>query len=111
MADDLETNVRTAVEKLAKALADASSLTVETRYVLVAADKPDNLDNSRLAAQTVIQLDGDQAFTVPVQRQESGELSLDTELLELHMRNVSTAIEYRSNMLNTLLSLVKPRLR
>lgn len=109
MPDDLETNVRKAADQLAKALADATELTVETRYVEIGSGASEDLQNSSLIAKTVIQLDGDHTSIIPMQRSEAGNLSVDETLFDLHLRNVSTAIDYRVNTLNTLLGMLKGR--
>jgi hypothetical protein len=68
MPDDLEANVRKAADQLAKALADATELTVETRYVEIGSGGSEDLQNSSLIARTVIQLDGDHTSIIPMQR-------------------------------------------
>jgi len=110
MPSELETNIRVASEKLAKALADASDITVETRYVEIESKGSESLENSKLVARTVIQLDGDNTSIIPMYRTE-GRLELNESLLDIHLRNVSTAIEYRTNTLEALLSLLPSRSR
>jgi metal-dependent amidase/aminoacylase/carboxypeptidase family protein len=109
MPSELENNIRAAAEKMAKALADASELTVETKYVEIDPQNPNNLEKALLVAKTVIKLDGDQEMTVPMKRGESGALELDEGLLEIHQQNVANAIEYRSSSLETLLSYLPGR--
>ena len=111
MPSELETNIRLASEKLAKALADATDITVETRYVEIESKGSENLENSKLVAKTVIQLDGDNSSIIPMYRTETGRLELNESLLDIHLRNVSTSIEYRTNPLEALLSLLPSRSR
>lgn len=111
MPSELETNIRVASEKLAKALADASDITVETRYVEMESKPTENLENSKLVARTVIQLDGDNTSVIPMYRTDTGRLELNESLLDIHLRNVSTTIEYRTNTLEALLSLLPSRSR
>ena len=109
MASELETNARIALDKMAKALAEVTTLTVETRYKLIDPKNPNNMDDSTLAARTEIDLDGDQQLIVPVTASETGGVVIDNTLLDLHLRNVQSSIEYRANLLNTLINLVRPR--
>lgn len=109
MANDMENSVRTAVQKLAQALENATEMKVETRYIIVKADAGAGPEPaSQLAASTVVELDGDSVTTVPMRQNQTG-LEIDSALLDLHQKNVTTAIEYRTRVLNALLSLVQPR--
>jgi hypothetical protein len=94
---------------LAKALADATDLTVETNYVELDPKDPHNLDKAFIVARTIIQLDGDQQTIVPMQRSDSGGLVLDDTLLAMHQQNVANAIDYRSKTIETLLSMLPGR--
>lgn len=109
MATDLESHIRIALEKLAKALADAGDVTVETRYKPIDPQNPDSLDSSFLAARTVIKLDGDQDMIVPVTVTETGAIIFEESLLDMHLRNVQSAIEYRRSALNTLVDIFRRR--
>jgi hypothetical protein len=111
MPSELESNVRNAFEKLAKALSDASELIVETRYVVVESSAQEDLDQSRLVAKTVIQIDGDHHTTIPMRKLESEQLVVDEDLLEIHRESVASAIDYRMQALETLIDLVKTRFR
>lgn len=107
MATDLETTVRSAAQKLANALEDASELVVETEWVEVGDDGAVSWDDARPLSKTVITLGGDTKLTIPMTRTESGVLQRDAELLEIHMRNVQAAIEYRNGLLASLLKTVR----
>lgn len=107
MATDLETTVRTAAQNLANALEKATELVVETEWVEVGDDGAVSWDEARPLSKTVITLGGDTRLTIPMTRTESGVLQRDAELLEIHMRNVQAAIEYRNGLLASLLSTVR----
>lgn len=111
MPSELEANVRAALEKLAKALADASELEVKTYYKILDPDpaKKNDTTDPNLAAQTKIELDGDQTAIVPVTRTPTGTLVLHDALLDFHLRNVQSAITYRAGILNALLDLTRGR--
>jgi metal-dependent amidase/aminoacylase/carboxypeptidase family protein len=109
MASELENNIRAAAAKLAKALADATDLTVETNYVEIDPKDPNNLDKTFIVARTIIQLDGDQQTIIPMQRGDSGGLVLDDTLMAVHQQNVKSAIDYRSKSIETLLTMLPGR--
>jgi hypothetical protein len=113
MATDLETTVRNAAQKFAKALEDAAELTVQTEYVEVGDQGAVDFETGRKPiARSVIKLDGDTEVIIPVVRTDAGALEHDATLLDLHLSNVSSAIEYRSSLLDALLSVVRqPRSR
>jgi hypothetical protein len=106
---DIEANVRTALQNLAEALANASELKVETRYKVVESAGSDDLSGSVLAAQTEIQLDGDHRAIIPVTRTPANQIVIEEALLDFHLRNVQTAITYRAGMVNALLDVVRRR--
>ena len=107
MANDLETSVRNAAQNVAKALEDTTELTVQTQWVEVGDDGAVSWEDARPVSKTVIQLDGDTELTIPMTRSDAGAPETDVALLELHMRNVTSAIEYRSSLLNALLTVVR----
>ncbi len=106
----LEVNVRTALEKLAKALADTAELTVETYYKQISTGGQALASgDEQLAASTVIKLDGDQKVVVPVTGATASGVIVEDSLLEFHLRNVQAAIEYRTAVLNTLVGIARKR--
>lgn len=108
MATDLETTVRNAAQKFAKALEDATELRVQTEYVEVGDQDAVDFDKDRRPiARTVIKLDGDTEVIIPMPRAETGALERDEALLDLHLSNVTSAIEYRTSLLDALLSVVR----
>ncbi|MBN2392954.1 MAG: hypothetical protein JXR84_19645 [Anaerolineae bacterium] len=92
-----------AAEKIIQYVTDIATMTVETKYVEVDADGVTDLDRTRPIALTTIKLEGDSETIIPVRKQESGGFVADAALLDLHQRNVSAAIEYRTRMLEALL--------
>lgn len=103
--NNLQSTVKNVANKLAKALSDATALTVETRYFLTnASEKAEGDERGHLLARTVMQADGDTEMAIPMVRGEDGQLTANRELLELHTNNVKTALEYRANLLDSLLN-------
>jgi hypothetical protein len=113
MPTQLETDVRRAAEKLAKMLADASDVTIQTNYIEIDAnatvDMTDEatIKQSKPAAFTQIMLDGDNLTIIPMRRTTEGGLVIDETLLDLHTQNVDAAIEYRARAIEALAGAVK----
>lgn len=108
MANELDTAIRNAAEKVAQYIADAAVMTVETSYVQIGASGGADLSQPRLAARTVIKLDGDSSAVVPMRTGPNGGLEVDTVLMAIHQRTVATTTEYRSKILQALLGLLQP---
>jgi hypothetical protein len=106
MADEMENALKSIATQITNYVKDAATLSVETKFVTVEADGAANFDQARPAARTIIKLDGDSEAVVPVQKGETG-LVVDRALFELHERNVGTAIEYRTRVLNALLTMLQ----
>ena len=104
MANELENALKSIATNVAKYVDDAATLQVETRFVEIGADGVPDFDQAKPVARTIIKLDGDSESIVPVSRNEAGTLEVDSALLDLHQQNVTTTIEYRARMLNSLLS-------
>ncbi len=104
MANETENALKNIAAKIAGYVDDAATMTVETRFVQFSASGEANFDQARPAARTIIKLDGDSEVVVPAREGSQGRMELDTALFDLHQRNVATAIEYRSRLLNSLLS-------
>lgn len=79
-------------------------MTVETKYVEMGAQ---GFDEAKLAARTIVKLDGDGETVLPMKKTEAGTLEVDTVVFELHQQNVQTAIDYRAKMLNSLIQLLR----
>jgi hypothetical protein len=123
MAGEFESTIRSAALKIAKYVEDAAELRVETRYAQVAPTEGTALQIApaaevdfatyKLAALSVVKLDGDCQAVIPVRETEpnSGRLEPDTALLDLHERNVNAAIEYRARILHALVGVLPIRTR
>ena len=106
MANDLNNAVKNVAEKIVKYVDQVATLTVETRYVEI--DTPTvDFEQARPVARTVIRLDGDCDAVLPMRRGENGSMAVDGALFELHERNVTTAIDYRTRMMAALLQSIK----
>ena len=105
MAKDIENALKSVANQIAKYVEDAAEMRVETLFVVVdtGASAASNFDQAKPAAMTVVKLDGDSQTTVPLRQGEDG-LEVDEDLLDVHERNVATAIEYRASMLETLVA-------
>jgi hypothetical protein len=103
MANELSTAVKSAAANIARYIADAATLTVETRFVEAGAQGFGDFDKALPAARTVIRLDGDSETIAPVRKTNAGVYEVDEALFELHQVNVETAIEYRARILSSLL--------
>lgn len=108
MANSLDSSIRSAAEKLVKALEENTTLTVRTFTTEVGANSVASGGQDRnLIAETTIKLDGDYSTVIPVQRTEAGMLESDQDLLMIHQQNIAAAIEYRNKVLNALLSIIR----
>ena len=99
MSTNLNTSLRNTAAKVAKYVEDAAEMSVETKYVIV--DEAGN-HTPKLAARTIVKLDGDSESTVPL-NETGGRLEVDADLFAIHERNVQTAIEYRARILRSLM--------
>ena len=103
MATDLRNSINNMAAQAAKYVTDAAEMKVETHYVEVGGS-----DTPKLAASSIVKLDGDSVTTVPLQDTgPEGALEIDLSLFEVHERNVNTAIEYRAKMLASLMETLK----
>jgi hypothetical protein len=104
MANELATTVKLIAEKAVAYVGDAATLTVETSYVQVGPGGTADFAQARPVASTVIRLDGDSRSIMPVRQLQNGTLELDADLYNMHLSNVRTAIEYRSQILKAVLN-------
>ena len=100
---ELKEAFKNAADKVAQYVEDVATMTVETRYVELGSGP----DQSKLAARTIIKLDGDCESILPMKPGPDGVLVVDTVVNEMHQENVQAAIDYRSEMLEKLLSLLQ----
>lgn len=103
MASELREALKASAERIAKYVEDVAEMAVETHYVEVGAA---SFDEAKLAARTVVKLDGDSQTVIPMQKGEV-KLEVDMALYEVHQQNVAAAIEYRTRMMNSLLSVLR----
>jgi hypothetical protein len=111
MAGELENTLRNVAEKVAGYVANAATLTVETRYTTLAPGGGAGGDQTHLLARTVLRLDGDSEIVVPMREEDGGRPEIDAGVLDLHRANVATDVEYRARILDALLRAlpVRPR--
>jgi hypothetical protein len=102
MATELREAIKASAERIAKYVEDVSEMAVETHYVELGVA---SFDEAKLAARTVVKLDGDSQTVVPVQKSES-KLEVNMAVFEVHQQNVQAAIDYRTKMMNALLTLL-----
>ena len=103
---ELKDALKAAAEKIAQYVEDAAEMAVETRYIEMGAE---SFDEAKLAARTVVKLDGDSQTVVPMRKSEGGTLVPDTTVYELHQQNVQVAVEYRARMMSALLDVLRQR--
>jgi hypothetical protein len=107
MANDLENSIRSAAEKIAAYVDNIATMTVETKYVKIDDKGDTDFSQAKPVARTVIRIDGDSEAVLPVRAGEDGALAVDADLLDLHQQNVLTAIDYRAQLLNALIGMLK----
>ncbi len=105
MANEFNTALKSAAEKIAHYVDNIATMTVETRYVDLG--QTVNFDSAAPAARTEIRLDGDCATVLPVHKNDAGVFVVDADLFDMHQRNVATAIDYRTRMMDALLQTLK----
>jgi hypothetical protein len=107
MASEYQQAMRDIAKKVVQYVDDVSSMTVETKYVLVGESGELDFDSAKPAARTIIRLDGDNETIVPTRLGDNGTREIDFGIFELHQGNVDTAIEYRAEVLRSLLEMVQ----
>jgi hypothetical protein len=103
------------VNAIGDAVKDAATLTVETWYVTIdgeegatgAAAKADFESKKRPLARTEIRWDADCVSVIPLRKGAGDQLEVVQDMLDTHNHNVETARKYRSDVMNTFLSLVR----
>jgi hypothetical protein len=108
MANELNAALKNAAERIVKYVDNVATMTVQTRFVEVGGNGAADFKAAAPAAETVIRLDGDCSAVLPMRRRaDTNELEVDSSMFELHQRNVETAIEYRTKMMEALLQTLK----
>jgi hypothetical protein len=103
MASELRDALKASAERIAKYVEDVAEMSVETRYVELGAA---SFDDAKLAARTIVKLDGDSQTIVPMQKGDT-KLEVDMAVFEVHQQNVAATIEYRTKMMTSLLSILR----
>jgi len=107
MANEFANSLKSVAERVASYVNKAAELSVETQYVEMDGNQTGST-TTHLAASTTIKMDGDCKSVIPVRRAANGNgLEVDAALYEIHQRNVATAIEYRTRMMDALLQALK----
>lgn len=104
--NDFENSIKNALKTLADKMADASGLEVTTKYVEIGNAGAD-FSQALPVAQTKIALDGDYEATIPMRKNPAGQLEIDNDLFDRHQENVTTAMEYRAHLLETLANVIQ----
>ena len=117
MAQDLKGTLNEIATEVRKFVANAATMTVETWYVPVGMDKADIhfdsdghasfRDAAKPLAQTIVKFDGDSVSVIPLVVEPDKLPKHDEELLALHQRNVAEARQYRADIVNTFIDLLK----
>ncbi|PWH17338.1 MAG: hypothetical protein DDG60_02400 [Anaerolineae bacterium] len=100
---ELKQALKDAADAIAKYVQDAATMTVETRYV----EMGGQIEQAKLAARTTVKLDGDSESILPMKKTLEGDLVVDTVVYEMHQQNVQAAIDYRAEMLDRLLTILR----
>lgn len=103
-SSELKEALKSVADKIAKYVEDAAEMTVETAYAEMGAA---SFDGAKLAARTIVKLDGDSQTVLPMRKGEAGALEVDAVVFDLHQQNVQAAIDYRAKMMDSLLSVLR----
>src|SRR5262245_48622906 len=106
MATEFERSLKNLISSITKLVEDASEMEVITEYVELKLDEgaPKDFTGAKLAARTLIKFDADSRIVVPVRKSENNQLEIDDALFDVHERNVKAAIEYRTGVLQAVIS-------
>jgi hypothetical protein len=102
-AVELKEALKNVAATIVKYVDDAATMTVETRCVEIGAAP----EKAKLAARTIVRLDGDSEAIVPMKKGPDGELVVDSAVYEMHQRNVEAATAYRAAILERLVALLR----
>jgi hypothetical protein len=102
--NEIRDALKTAADQIAKYVQDAAEMSVETTYIEMGSP---NFDTAKLAARTIVKLDGDSQTVLPMRKDENGVLVVDAVVFDLHQQNVQAAIDYRAEMMTAMLSVLR----
>lgn len=102
-ANEIKEALKQAAEQVTDYVKNASEMKVETRYVEIGG----NGQEEKLAARSLVQVDGDSYCVIPVRRDANNNLVPDTAMYEIHEKIVQSTIEYRVRMMEQLLGLLR----
>jgi hypothetical protein len=100
-ATEVKEALRAAADTISKYVRDMATLTVVTQTMEVGSGQAVD------AARSEIKLDGDNSTTIPVTKSATGKLEVDTVLYDLHMQNVKAAIDYRAQLMISMLRILR----
>lgn len=106
MANEVERSIKSAAKKIALYVDNIATLTVVTNYVNVTDAGVEAFDQAQPGMRTIIRLDGDCETVLPIEQNPDG-LAINSEIFEVHERNVNTAIEYRARIMSSLLETMR----
>jgi hypothetical protein len=96
--------LKSTADQIAKYVQNAAEMKVETLYIEMGSA---NFDQAKLAARTIVKLDGDSQSVLPMKKGEDGNLVVDAVVFDLHQQNVQAAIDYRSEMITAMINLLR----
>jgi hypothetical protein len=108
MATDYLTSLKNVAATVAKYVQDVATMEVITKYVEIGSEATVDFSQARPVASTVVKLDADSETVIPLRMGQGGVLEVDTALYDIHQRNVATAVDYRTRMMNALLGALRP---
>ena len=100
---EIKEALKNVADQIAKYVENVATMTVETDYV----EMGGKIEDVKLAARTVIKLDGDSTSVLPMKPGLDGSLVVDTALYEMHQQNVQAAANYRAAILERLLGVLR----
>ena len=103
-SSELKEALKKAADTIAKYVEDAAEMSVETRYAIIGMA---SFDEAKLAARSVVKLDGDSETVLPMKQGATGVLEVDQTVYATHMQNVQAAIEYRHKILESLIGVLR----
>ena len=109
MANEFELALRQAAMTVARYVENVAKMRVITQLRRRRPGGDAGFETAKPIARTTVKIDGDCEAVVPVRVTEGGRYEIDAALLELHQRNVDTAIEYRARILDALLGALPGR--